>query len=187
MLVIGGQGPFANRGRGSLQEMDHVALMRPITKWADACFETERIPEYLELAIRHAVSGIPGPVFLELPMDILMGETRWDVTIPRVQTQPPAIAPDASAVREALALLAGAERPMMMVGTSVKWSQAQTALAHFLDKTNLPAYANGMGRGMLPRDSRHLFNRTRRTAMEQCDVILLAGAILDFRLAFGES
>jgi len=187
MLVIGGQGPFANRGRGSLQEMDHVALMRPITKWADACFETERIPEYLELAMRHAVSGIPGPVFLELPMDILMGETRWDVKIPQVQTQPPAIAPDSGAVRSALAYLAEAERPMMMVGTSVKWSQAQAALARFLEKTNIPAYANGMGRGMLPRDSRHLFNRTRRTAMEQCDVIVLAGAILDFRLAFGES
>lgn len=187
MLVIGGQGPFANRGKGSLQEMDHVALMRPITKWADACYETERIPEYLELATRHAVSGVPGPAFLELPMDILMGETRWEVGIPQLQTRPPATAPAPAAARAALELLAKAERPMMMVGTSVKWSEAGEALARFLDKTHLPAYANGMGRGMLPRDSRHLFNRTRRKAMEECDVLILAGAVLDFRLGFGES
>ncbi|MBI2424798.1 MAG: hypothetical protein HYV27_18350 [Candidatus Hydrogenedentes bacterium] len=187
MLLFGGQGPFANRGKGSLQEMDHVSLMRPITKWADACYETERIPEYIELAIRHAVSGIPGPVFLELPMDVLMGEARWEVPSPKIQTAPPRISPDRNAVSAALELLQAAKQPMMMVGTSVKWSQAQGALAAFLEKTGIPAYANGMGRGMLPRDSKHLFNRTRRAAMEGCDCIILAGAVLDFRLAFGQS
>jgi len=187
MLLIGGQGPFANRGKGSLQEMDHVALMKPITKWADACYETERIPEYIELAMRHAVSGIPGPAFLEIPMDILMGEARWEVTIPNIQTRPPAISPAPEPVAAALELLRGVARPMLMAGTSVKWSQAGEALARFLGKTQIPAYANGMGRGMLPRDSPLLFNRTRRKAMEQCDVIVLAGAVLDFRLGFGES
>ena len=187
MLIIGGQGPFANRGKGSLQEMDHVALMKPITKWADACYETERIPEYLELAMRHAVSGIPGPSFLELPMDILMSEARWEVPIPNIQTRPPSISPAPEPVAAALDVLAAAERPMMMVGTSVKWSQAQDALNRFLEKTHIPAYANGMGRGMLPRDSELLFNRTRRQAMEACDVIVLAGAVLDFRLGFGQS
>ena len=187
MLVIGGQGPFANRGKGSLQEMDHVALMKPITKWADACYETERIPEYIELALRHAISGIPGPSFLELPMDILMSEARWEVTIPKIQTQPPAISPAPEPIAAAMALIASAERPMMMVGTSVKWSQAQVALATFLEATKIPAYANGMGRGMLARDSERLFNRTRRQAIEQCDVMILAGAVLDFRLGFGES
>lgn len=187
MLIIGGQGPFANRGKGSLQEMDHVALMRPITKWADACYQTERLPEYIELAMRHAISGIPGPVFLEIPMDILMAEAKWDVEIPRIATQPPAIAPDPRTVLAALDLLSKAEKPMLMAGTSVKWSQAQDAMAHFLDKTNIPAFVNGMGRGTLPRDSRHLFNRTRRKALEDCDLIILAGAVLDFRLAFGES
>ncbi len=187
MLIIGGQGPFANRGKGSLQEMDHVALMRPITKWADSCYQTERLPEYIELAMRHAISGIPGPVFLEIPMDILMAEAKWDVDIPRISTQPPSIAPDPKTVRAALDLLSKAEKPMLMAGTSVKWSQAQVAMTEFLDVTNIPAFANGMGRGTLPRDSRHLFNRTRRKALEQCDLIILAGAVLDFRLAFGES
>jgi acetolactate synthase I/II/III large subunit len=71
ILVIGGQGPFNNLRRGSLQEMDHVSVMRPITKWADACYQTDRIGEYVELAIRTALSGVPGPAFLEIPMDVL--------------------------------------------------------------------------------------------------------------------
>jgi acetolactate synthase-1/2/3 large subunit len=73
ILVFGGQGPFENLRRGSLQEMDHIGVVRPITKFADAIYQTHRIPEYIELAIRHAVSGIPGPAYLEIPMDIFMG------------------------------------------------------------------------------------------------------------------
>ena len=72
ILVIGGQGPFSNLRRGSLQEMDHVGMIRPISKWADACYQTDRIPEYIEMAVRTAVSGVPGPAFLEIPMDVLL-------------------------------------------------------------------------------------------------------------------
>ena len=78
ILVFGGQGPFANLRRGSLQEMDHIGVVRPITKYADAIYQTHRIPEYVELAIRHAVSGIPGPAYLEIPMDVFMGQAEWE-------------------------------------------------------------------------------------------------------------
>jgi len=187
MLVIGGQGPFANLGKGSLQEMDHVSLLKPITKYAGACYETERIPEYIELAVRHAISGMPGPSYLEIPMDILIGAPRWDVNIPKLRTAPPVVCPEWNSVVQALRHLEKAERPMMMVGTSVKWSQAQGPLNAFLEKTDIPAYENGMGRGCIPRDSRHLFKVTRREAIETCDVIVLAGCVLDFRLAFGQT
>ncbi|MEO2046837.1 MAG: thiamine pyrophosphate-binding protein [Pirellulales bacterium] len=188
ILVFGGQGPLINLRRGSLQEMDHVNLMKPITKWADACYQTERIPEYIETAIKHAISGSPGPVYLEIPMDVLMNvgelDRRWDRPI---RTVPPAIMPDRGSVLEALEILQCAERPMLMAGTSVKWSNGQTQLHKFLEKTNIPAYTNGMGRGTLPRDSQHLFNRTRREATEECDVLVLAGTILDFRMKFGKN
>src|SRR5215475_7024304 len=78
ILVFGGQGPFENLRRGSLQEMDHIGVVRPITKFADAIYQTHRIPEYVELAIRHAVSGIPGPAYLEIPMDVFMGSVDDD-------------------------------------------------------------------------------------------------------------
>jgi len=188
ILVFGGQGPFANLRRGSLQEMDHVGVMRPITKWADACYDTKRIPEYIELGIRHAVSGIPGPAFLEIPMDVFMGSAEWETApIPNIRTAPPRLSPDRADVREALALLAQSRRPMLMAGTSVKWSMASAAMNAFLDETHMPAYANGMGRGTIPPTSRQYLNRSRREAMKQIDLIILAGALLDFRLAFGKT
>ena len=188
ILVIGGQGPFANLGRGSLQEMDHVSLMRPITKYSAACYDTERIPEYIEIAIRHAVTGIPGPVFLELPMDVLMGSADVDKAVyPPIRTTPPLITPQRGEARAALKLIQESQRPILMAGTSVKWSNAQAQLLTFLSKTNIPAYTNGMGRGTIPRDSKHLFNRTRREALEGADVVILAGTILDFRMKFGQT
>ena len=133
ILVFGGQGPFANLKRGSLQEMDHVALMRPITKWADACYQTERIPEYIEMAIKHAVSGVPGPAFLEIPMDVFMGEGKLeDIPDRPIRTSPPLVMPGDDDIKSALEIIAAAERPMMMAGTSVKWSNAQEQLNAFL-------------------------------------------------------
>ena len=186
ILVIGGQGPFANLHKGSLQEMDHVALMKPITKWSGACYDTERIPEFIEIAVRHAVTGIPGPVFLEIPMDVLMNDVREDnVTFPPIRTTSPLISAQRDEIVKALDILTDAKRPMMMVGTSVKWSNAQEQVAEFLSKTGVPAYANGMGRGVLKSDSGLLFNRTRRDAIKNTDCIILAGCILDFRMKFG--
>ncbi|CAG0986552.1 acetolactate synthase I/II/III large subunit [Myxococcaceae bacterium] len=188
ILVFGGQGPFANLRRGSLQEMDHVGVMRPITKWADACYDTKRIPEYIELAIRHAVSGIPGPAFLEIPMDVFMGQAEWEQSpIPRIRTAPPRLSPDRVEIREAIALLGKCRKPMLMAGTSVKWSMASAAMNAFLDETRMPAYTNGMGRGTIPPTSNQYLNRSRREAMKQIDLIILAGSLLDFRLAFGKT
>jgi acetolactate synthase-1/2/3 large subunit len=188
ILVFGGQGPFQNLRRGSLQEMDHIGVVRPITKFADAIYQTARIPEYIELAIRHAVSGIPGPAFLEIPMDIFMGGVEEsEVRIPRIRTAPPRVSPDRDAVREALALLQRAERPLLMAGTSVKWSNASAAMNRFIAETHVPTYTNGMGRGTVPPDSPEFLNRSRRDALKQIDCILLAGTLLDFRMRFGQT
>jgi acetolactate synthase-1/2/3 large subunit len=185
ILVFGGQGPFENLRRGSLQEMDHIGVVRPITKFADAIYQTHRIPEYIELAIRHAVSGIPGPAYLEIPMDIFMGVVKQEVAIPRIRTSAPRLSPDRDSVREALEILRGASRPMVMAGTSVKWSNASAAMNRFISETHMPAYTNGMGRGTVPPDSPEFLNRSRREALQQIDAIVLAGTLLDFRMRFG--
>ena len=188
ILVFGGQGPFSNLRRGSLQEMDHVSVMRPITKWADTCYDTKRIPEYIELGIRHAVSGVPGPAFLEIPMDVFMGQAEWEqAPIPNIRTAPPRLSPDRADIREALALLQQCRKPMLMAGTSVKWSMASAAMNSFLGETKMPGYTNGMGRGTIPPTSPQYLSRSRRDAMKQIDLIILAGALLDFRLAFGKT
>ncbi len=189
ILVIGGQGPFDKLRMGSLQEMDHVGVMRPITKWADACYDTARIPDYIEMGVRHAISGNPGPAFLEIPMDVLMGRVddmesvRW----PKFRRTAPQLAPLEEDCREALEILASAKRPVLMAGTSVKWSNASAGLNAFLERTQIPTYVNGMGRGTVPPGSNYLLNRSRKDAMKQCDVFICAGVLLDFRLGFGNS
>ncbi|MEE2697742.1 MAG: thiamine pyrophosphate-binding protein [Actinomycetota bacterium] len=186
ILVIGGQGPFSNLRRGSLQEMDHVGMIRPISKWADACYQTDRIPEYIEMAVRTAVSGVPGPAFLEIPMDVLMAPASLDdARFPTIRATPPTVHPDPADLQATLDVLATAERPVLLGGTGVKWSRGGAALARFAEATRIPVYLNGMGRGMLRADHPQFFNRTRRQAMEECDVFVLVGSPLDFRLRFG--
>ena len=186
ILVIGGQGPFSNLRRGSLQEMDHVGMIRPISKWADACYQTDRIPEYIEMAVRTAVSGVPGPAFLEIPMDVLMAPASLDdARFPTIRATPPTVHPDPADLQATLDVLASAERPVLLGGTGVKWSQGGAALARFAEATRIPVYLNGMGRGMLRADHPQFFNRTRRQAMKECDVFVLVGSPLDFRLRFG--
>ncbi len=188
ILVIGGQGPFDNLRRGSLQEMDHLGVVKPITKYADAIYQTHRIPEYIELAIRHAVSGIPGPAYLEIPMDIFMGSAEEsEAPIPRIRTESPRISPDRAAVREAIEVLENSQRPMLMAGTSVKWSQAASEMNRFISETHMPAYTNGMARGTVPPDSPEFLNRSRRDALKGIDCIILAGTLLDFRMRFGQT
>jgi acetolactate synthase-1/2/3 large subunit len=188
ILVIGGQGPFSNLRRGSLQEMDHVSLMKPITKWADSCYHTDRIPDYIEMAIRHAVSGNPGPAFLEIPIDVLSAEIEADtVRFPEIRTRPPIAVADRQSVENALAVLKQARRPVMMAGTSVKWSNASPQIQAFIERTHIPTFVNGMGRGTVRPGTPELLNRVRKEAMQQCDVFICAGVLLDFRLGFGRS
>ena len=188
ILVFGGQGPFSQLRKGSLQEMDHLGVVRPITKFCDAVYQTDRIPEFIELAIRHAVSGIPGPAYLEIPMDVWSGQFEWeDVYMPRIRTEPARLSPDREEVRKAIEILETAERPMLMAGTSVKWSRAAAAMNHFIVETHIPSYTNGMARGSVPVDSPEFLNRSRRDAMKQIDCIVLAGTLLDFRMRFGAS
>jgi len=188
ILVFGGQGPFSNLRRGSLQEMDHVSVMKPITKWADACYQTDRIGEYVELAVRTALSGVPGPSFLEIPMDVLHGPVDLEsVTLPRFRDYRVASAASEDQVAQAVELLASAERPMIMAGTALKWSEGAGALRRFVEATNIPCYTNGMGRGQLPMDHPQFFNRSRKNALAESDLVLLAGTPLDFRMKFGRS
>src|SRR5512144_1093987 len=82
LVVLGGARPLAQSEWGALQEFDQLSLMKPITKWAAVCPSAERIPEYVSLAFRHAAAAPPGPVYLELPADILFADGDADVVPP---------------------------------------------------------------------------------------------------------
>jgi acetolactate synthase-1/2/3 large subunit len=162
--------------------------MKPITKWADACYETGRLGEYVELAIRQALSGVPGPAFLEIPMDVLHSPIDIDsVRQPRFRDYRVASTAPSALIDEAAALIVGATHPMVMAGTAVKWSEGGPALQRFVESTQIPAYTNGMARGQLPMNHPQFFNRSRKDALAQADVVVLAGTPLDFRMKYGGS
>jgi len=167
--------------------MDHISVMRPITKWAEACYGADRAGEYVEEAIRYATNGNPGPAYLEVPMDVLFGAVDLDrASCP--EPHPPArVRPERDVVKRAVELLATAKTPMVMAGTGVKWSNGAAALNRFLAATKMPCYCNGMGRGTVPHDSPYFFNRTRRDYLEASDCVILAGSLLDFRMRFGKA
>jgi acetolactate synthase-1/2/3 large subunit len=121
-------------------------------------------------------------------MDIFMGQAEWeDAPVPKIRTAPPRIQPDRDCVRQAIEMLAQAQRPMLMAGTSVKWSHASAELQRFAAETHIPTYTNGMGRGCMDPESPEWLNRSRRHAMQNIDCIVFAGTLLDFRMRFGQS
>src|SRR4051794_6584988 len=188
MVVIGGAGPRLLADMGSLQDMDAVTLLRPITKWSVQVPDVNRIPEYIDAAFRVAQSNVPGPVFLEMPLDLLMnvGDDA-DLPATRPLAEPPRPAGDPRMVAAAAELLRNAKRPCFLVGTQVRWSPARERLAATLERFGAPVYVNGMARGALPSTHPLLFSRSRRFALGQADVVFVLGTPFDFRVDYGRS
>jgi acetolactate synthase-1/2/3 large subunit len=198
MIVIGGAGPKLLCDMGSLQDMDHVTLMRPITKWSTQVPETRRIAEYMDAAFRVAQANVPGPVFLEMPLDLLMNmhddadlpATRAVVGYPGAEgndTGVPRPAGDPRAIAKAAELLAKAERPCFLVGSQVRWSPSKGAVRRAADAFDAPFYLNGMARGALPVDHACLLSRSRKFALAQADVVFVFGTPFDFRVDYGRT
>lgn len=188
LVCIGGAGPKVLCDMGSLQDMDHVALMRPITKWSVQVPETRRIAEYIDAAFRVAQSNVPGPVFLEMPLDLLMNmHDDADLPATRPLEEPPRPGADPRSVTRAAELLKAAQRPCFLVGSQVRWSPARERIAGVLERFGAPVYVNGMARGTLPHAHPLLFSRSRRFALSQADVVFVLGTPFDFRVDYGRS
>jgi acetolactate synthase-1/2/3 large subunit len=187
MLVIGGRSPLVDFEKGALQEMDQVEFLRPITKWARCVYDTKRIPEYMAMAFRHALTGPYGPVFLEIPADLLFRRVEEkEAPLPSRYRPQGRVQADPQVVRQAAQILARADAPVIMAGSLIYWSAAHEALRELAERLQAPVYLNAMGRGSLPQDHPLFFSRTRRGALARADVILIIGTPLDFRLAYGK-
>ncbi|HET8910048.1 MAG TPA: acetolactate synthase [Ktedonobacteraceae bacterium] len=190
ILVIGGAAPLGLWDRGALQEMNQISLLTPITKWARTVHETARLGEYTAAAFRQMLSGKPGPVFLELPMDILNNfgefETAIDPGQPSAYRSIGKLYPDAELVQQASAILDQAKQPVIMAGTAVWWCAASEPLRLLAQKLQAPVFLNGAGRGCLPPTDPHFFTSARRKALENADVIVAVGTRMDFRLNHGQ-
>ncbi len=186
MVCIGGAGPTQLTDRGSLQDMNHLDLVKSITKASYRVIQTERLAEYVSTAFRVALGGVPGPVYLELPIDVLMGfadvEDFASPAVSRTEAQP---APDPAELASAIAILSRAQRPVLIVGGQFRWSRDKQSLADLLDRLPMPTFVNGMARGELPPEHPCLYARARRVALADADVVVMCGTPFDFRVDYG--
>ncbi|RMD90561.1 MAG: acetolactate synthase [Calditrichaeota bacterium] len=187
VLLIGGSAPVAEWDRGALQEMNQVDLFKPITKWAKVVTDPKRIAEYTAMAIRIALSGKPGPVYLELPIDILMETMDPKEAIYYEPYRVEALSqPDAHSIETASTILHECEKPVIIGGSNVYWDHAEEALDQFVKKLQSPVYLNGMGRGCIPSHHPNFFSLSRKKALKEADAVIVVGTPLDFRLAYGK-
>jgi acetolactate synthase I/II/III large subunit len=186
MVLLGGRNPLALEGMGALQDAPQLELLRPVTKRVDTVLETRRTREVLDAAFRTALAPRMGPVYVDLPMDVLMTPVDPDhlsVSGGQRATAPPA--PDPDAVAAVADLLARAERPVVLCGSGTYWARAWDELDALARTARLPVYVNGMARGILPSDHPHLLALSRRQALRQADVVLALGIDFDFRVGYG--
>ena len=186
MVMIGGNAGISDHLRGGLQDFDSATFLKPVTKFSEQVKRVERIPEYVAIAFRHATSGVPGPVYLEIPIDIVGGSTdEANVKYPASYRTDARAYGDPEYIRQVVDILHNAERPMVLAGSDVWWNDASEELRQFVEMIDSPVFLNAMGRGSIPSDHPNLGSLGRRYGLVKSDAVILIGTPIDFRLGYG--
>jgi acetolactate synthase-1/2/3 large subunit len=239
VVLLGGAVPTILAGRGALQDIEQVPSLRPHVKWTGRVNRVRDLEPLLDAAMAAATRGVPGPVFVECPVDLLYDEAtvrswyqagtprahslrarleRWYLQrhLDRLFTAGPDRRPSGRAepglsardhaaaapfhpapsgilptprpgpLTAAVSLLAGAERPVLLVGSqAVLRTGVVDAIAHAVTTLGIPGYLSGMARGLLGRSHPLLLRHQRRQALREADLVILAGVPCDFRLDYG--
>jgi acetolactate synthase-1/2/3 large subunit len=186
MFVIAGRAPEARWGMGSLQEMDHVALVKTITKHAATLTSADEAYRTAAESMRIALSRRTGPVFVDVPLDTFFGAADLPEATEHL-TADPGPPPDPDLIQRAATMIRQAERPAVVAGGSIWWAHAEHELAALVEAAHLPLTVNGMARGTLPRGHPLNVSRARSSTLGEADLILVIGVPLDFRLNWGQS
>src|ERR1700716_1426745 len=185
LVVLGGRAPAMRWGQGSLQEIDHVPFVAPLTRFAATAQSADAVGPLIDDALRAAVGAPSGVAFIDFPIDHVFGEAH-DPGGPGALADPPVpVSPDGNALDAAVDLLAGAKRPVIMAGTNGGWGHAEAGLRNLAEALRVPVLMNGMARGTVPADHELAFSRARSIALGEADVALVVGVPMDFRLGFG--
>ncbi len=188
MILIGGASPTDQNGMAAFQEEDQVAAAKPWCKWAHRVESHDRIPYYVEQAIRTSLFGRPGPVYLDMPADVIDGRVEEE-TIGTAATvgEAPRTHAEPDSVRRAISVLKDAEKPLLIVGKGMAWARAEDEVRQFVERTEVPFLASPMGKGVIPDDHALSVGAARSHALQEADVILLAGARLNWIMHFGSA
>lgn len=188
VLHIGGQSALSQWKMGGLQELPHMEILKPITKFSSTVMSTERISDMVAMAARECFNGACGPSYLEIPRDVLDREIPISsAKIPKLGKYRASIKSqaDIESIKQVSEILHVSERPAILFGQQVWQSRSQNEAIDFIEKLHIPAYTNGASRGMIDSKSTYCFDRTRGDAFKQADTIIIVGTPFDFRMGYG--
>jgi thiamine pyrophosphate-dependent acetolactate synthase large subunit-like protein len=183
VVAIGGSSPILQFGRQVFQEIDQVAIMRGCVKWADRVHNLKRIPEQVNNAFQHAMSGKPGPTYLDFPGDVLYAkipeeQVDWSMSgRPLLNARPLG---DPEQVDALILALGKAKKPVIVSGSGVLWSRAWNEMQELVERAGIPFYTTPQGRGVVPDDHPLSYLSMRSTAFRDADLILVLGTRMNY-------
>ncbi len=188
-VVISGRTGLRQRNRGAVQDLDHLAVVSPVTKWRAECLDTARIPEYVTEAVHQARSGAPGVAYLEIPQDVFAGsavppELPWPTGH---DAEPARSAPLHDEMGPAIELLSSAERPVVVAGSGAFFSGAGEVLTEFIEQTGIPLTTTSAARGLVDDDHPGCLGGLVHggIALASADVALVLGSRFNANLVYG--
>jgi acetolactate synthase I/II/III large subunit len=189
MLCIAGAATSRGRDVGEVEALDQLALAAPVTKWARAIQHVEQLGDYVATAFSHAVTGRPGPVYLEVPIDLVHSSAGpEDAPLPspaQAWVEQRRLMAPGNLVREAAVMLGRAQRPALLAGSGVFWSDAGTQLQEFVEHTSIPVVTRQQGRGTISDDHPLCFGRDWQNVVARADVLLVVGTQLGYFVGYG--
>lgn len=183
LVAVGGSSPFKTYGQQVFQEIDQLGMMKPCTKWAERIYTLNRIPEMVNVAFQKAMAGKPGPVYLDCPGDLLYekideDEVDWSISGRKLPRARPHAGPEL--IDQIMNALRMAERPVIITGGGILWSEASNELREFVDKAQIPFYTTPQGRGVIPEDHPLSFATVRSAAFREADLIMIIGTRMNY-------
>ncbi|WP_298367692.1 oxalyl-CoA decarboxylase [uncultured Bradyrhizobium sp.] len=191
MILISGSSEreIVDLQQGDYEEMDQLAIAKPLCKAAFRVLHAQDIGIGLARAIRAAVSGRPGGVYLDLPAKLfgqVMDAAAGEKSLVKVIDAAPAQLPAPSAVKRALDVLKNAKRPLIILGKGAAYAQADEAIKNFVEKSGVPFLPMSMAKGLLPDLHPQCAGAARSTVLKEADVVMLIGARLNWLLSHGK-
>ena len=188
MIALGGAAALRAHDTDAFQEYDQLSMAKPVTRWAGRVNHTDRLPEYFNMARRKAISGKPGPTYLDLPGDVLYGRVdQSSVWFPPGGKGISRPYPGDEEIKEAISILKKAERPVVIAGSGVFWSDAGEQLRQFVETTQIPFFTTPQSRGIIPEDHDLAYLGARGQAFRDADVIVVVGTRFNFIISFGHA
>jgi 2-hydroxyacyl-CoA lyase 1 len=187
-LLIGGNADGNKRSRGDFQEAPQMEAAAPFCKWSVVVDDPRQLPYYAHQAIQKMMSGRPLPVYLDLPANVIAGQVE-DAEVTYFPAAPPPARPlaDPQAVREAVKAISEAKRPLLLLGKGLAWSDAADEVRQLVDRLQIPFVPSPMGKGIIPDDHPLNAQGARTFALQNADLVFLAGARFNWIFHFGQA